>query len=206
MGFGTIKTLFTLLLLNKSTVNKLIRFLPSFDSQRKITKQHGIPVLPELSMVSTCDVYFFFGLVCDCSPPLCHYRPRPRLARHSRTRPRIPESRQRSVCGARRVVLGSGSERQAEAVVPPDTRPRDGQPFLSACLKTVYQLMRFSTLLSFYKAISCCLHSDFHRATVKAHRTWLRFERFKSRSSSRLFLCDADCGSAAPNRAQRRLN
>lgn len=60
MGFGTIKTLFTLLLLNKSTVNKLIRFLPSFDSQRKITKQHGIPVLPELSMVSTCDVYFFW--------------------------------------------------------------------------------------------------------------------------------------------------
>lgn len=54
------------------------------------------------------------------------------------------------------------------------------------CLKTVYQPIRFSTLLSSYKAMACCLHGDFHRATVKAQRTWLRSERFKSQTSSRM--------------------
>lgn len=145
----------------------------------------------------------FFGLIWDCSPPLCHYRPRPQLARHSRTRPRIPGSRQHSVSGPRRVVFGFDSELQPEAAVPPDTRPRYGQPFLSACLETVYHLIRLFTLLSSYKAMACCLHSDFHPATVKAHRTWLRLERFKSRSSARMCVSDAYCGSAAPNRVQR---
>lgn len=188
MGFGTIiiQTLFALFCYKPSTLNKLIRVLTSFDSQHGIKKPHRKPVLPELSMASTCDVEFWVNLWL-LSPSLSPQTSSSvsQTFPDKASKPRVsPALRMRRNARSVRLWLrassgGCGTSRHEASI---------WSSFPFGLLKD--SLLTLSTLLSSYKAMACC-YSDFHRVTVSEHQTWLRCERFKSRCSSRMSLSDA---------------